>query len=195
MANLHFHYGTMRASKSANLIIAAHNFIKNEVAVECIKPACDTRNPADTISSHLGIQTPARALESLSGWTPQSNTKIILVDEVHLFTPSDVDVLVDIADNFEIIVMCYGLMVDSNEQLFPASKHLVEVGARLHELGSNCQIRGCMRKASHNLRFDADGNVVRDGAQISINDTSYKSVCRQHFNKYYKKGDKLIPQF
>lgn len=195
MANLHFHYGVMGASKSASLIVAAHNFIKNEVAVEVIKPARDTLNSDNKVWSRLGIETPARVLQTLTDWAPQSNTKVILVDEVQFFEPSDIDVLVQIADNFEIIVMCYGLMVDSNEQLFPASKRLVEVGAKLNQLESNCQIKGCMRKATHNLRFDADGNVVRDGAQFQVGDTNYKAVCRQHFNRYYKGGKISTSQF
>ncbi len=187
MANLHFHYGVMGASKSASLIVAAHNFIKNEVAIECIKPARDTRWGTDKISSRLGIDTPARMMESLADYIPESNTKVILVDEAHFFAPSDIDVLVNIADHYEIIVMCYGLMVDSNGELFPASKRLVEVGAKLNQLESNCQIKGCMRKASHHLRFDKDGNIIRKGDQFAVGDTNYKSVCRQHFNRMYKK--------
>lgn len=187
MANLHFHYGTMGASKSASLVVAAHNFIKNEVAVECIKPARDTRFDKTTINSRIGIETPALVLDNLGDYSPQSNTKVILIDEVHFFAPKDIDVLVSIADNFEIIVMCYGLMVDSNGELFPASKRLVEVGAKLNPLESNCQIKGCMRKASHHLRFDAEGNVIHKGDQFAVGDTNYKSVCRQHFNRFYKK--------
>lgn len=189
MANLHFHYGTMGASKSASLIVASHNFRKNAIGVECIKPSIDTRFSEDKINSRLGIETDAHVMPSLTDFSPQSDTKVILIDEVHFFSPSDIDVLVSIADNYEIIVMCYGLMVDSNEQLFPASKRLIEVGAKLNQLESNCQIKGCMRKASHHLRFDNDGNVIRHGDQIAIGDGNYKSVCRQHFNRHYKKPE------
>ena len=38
MANLHFHYGVMGASKSAQLLINAHNFEQNNVKAEIIKP-------------------------------------------------------------------------------------------------------------------------------------------------------------
>ena len=43
MANLHFKYGVMGSSKSALLLTAAHNFRKNGVETEIIKPAYDTR--------------------------------------------------------------------------------------------------------------------------------------------------------
>ena len=39
--------------------------------------------------------------------------------------------------------------------------------------------------ATHHLRYDANGNVIRAGAQIAIGDSNYKSVCRQHFNMFY----------
>ena len=73
---------------------------------------------------------------------------MVLVDEIQFFTPADVDILVRIADTTPTIVMCYGLMVDSNEQIFPASRRLIEVGAKLHRMESMCQMPGCMHLSS-----------------------------------------------
>ena len=187
MATLHFHYGTMGCSKSAQLIINAYNQVKNGNPTEIIKPKTDNRFSADHVDSRIGISAPATVRESLVDYTPNPKTKIVLIDEVQFFTPADIDRLVKIADdkNHPIIVMCYGLMVDSNEQIFPASCRLIEVGAKLHRMESTCQIQGCMHLATHHLRFDANGNVVRAGAQIAVGDSNYKSVCRQHFNMMY----------
>lgn len=190
MANLHFHYGTMSSSKSAKLIINAYNFAKNGTKVEVIKPSFDSRFSDDKIMSRIGIETNALSLKDLSKYTPQKDTQVILIDEIQFFSPTDVDKLVDIADNRKIIVMCYGLMVDSNEHIFPASKRLIEVGAKLHRMESNCQINGCMNLATHHLRFDAAGNVVREGDQMALGDSNYKSVCRKHFYEYYKGKNK-----
>ncbi len=110
---------------------------------------------------------------------------MILIDEIQFFAPSDIDQLVRIADTTPVIVMCYGLMVDSNEQMFPASRRLIEVGAKLHRMESTCQMPGCMRLATHHLRFDATGDVIRAGEQICVGDSAFKSVCRQHFNAIY----------
>ncbi|HNY25546.1 MAG TPA: hypothetical protein PKJ33_03310 [Alphaproteobacteria bacterium] len=97
--------------------------------------------------------------------------------------------MVDIADNKNVIVMCYGLMVDSNQHLFPASQRLVEVGANLHIIESSCQTEECLRKATHHLRKDKNGNVIREGEQFSIGDENYLSVCRICYNKaYYGNG-------
>ena len=185
MANLHFHYGVMSSSKSAALIINAYNFRKNGNSVEIIKPGFDNRFGTDVIKSRIGLSVDALALAQIGDWLPKPSTQILLVDEIQFFPESDVDKLVHIADDMNKIVMCYGLMVDSNERIFPASRRLIEVGAKLHRMESNCQIDGCMKLATHHLRFDAAGNVIRAGDQFALGDTNYKSVCRMHYNMYY----------
>lgn len=192
MANLHFHYGTMGCSKSALLIINAYNQNKNGNKTEIIKPKVDNRFSSDAVNSRIGISAPAVVMESLANWRPMSDTKMVLIDEIQFFSPSDIDHLVHIADNSPVIIMCYGLMIDSNECIFPASRRLIEVGAKLHRMESTCQIPGCMRLATHHLRFDNTGNVVRAGAQIAVGDGMYKSVCRRHFNNmYHAKSEKV----
>lgn len=185
MANLHFLYGVMSSSKSAALIINAYNLRQNGNPVEIIKPSFDRRFSVQTIVSRIGLECDAVAMPDLKGYTPRPDTKSILVDEVQFFSPSDIDRLVHIADGANVIVMCYGLMVDSNEHIFPASQRLVEVGAKLHRMESTCQIQGCMKLATHHLRFGADGRVIRAGEQFALGDSNYKSVCRQHFNQIY----------
>lgn len=190
MANLHFHYGTMSSSKSAKLIINAYNFQQNKTKTEIIKPAFDSRFAEDKIKSRIGIECQAKNLKDLSNYMPKKDTKVILIDEVQFFSPSDIDKLVYIADNMGIIIMCYGLMVDSNENIFPSSRRLIEVGAKLHRLESNCQIQGCMNLATHHLRFDSAGQVIRAGEQFALGDSNFKSVCRKHFHEYYYKNQK-----
>ena len=185
MANLHFHYGVMSSSKSAALIINAYNFRRNGTTVEIIKPSFDSRFGTEKIVSRIGLECEANAMPSLEKYTINPNTNVILVDEVQFFSESDIDKLVNIADQHNKIVMCYGLMVDSNEKIFPASRRLIEVGAKLHRMDSNCQINGCMKLATHHLRFDSTGRVIRAGDQFARGDSNYKSVCRAHYNEIY----------
>ena len=185
MANLHFHYGTMGCSKSAQLIINAYNQNKNGNKTEIIKPKIDNRFSEDKVNSRIGISADATTLSSLQDWTPAPGTKMVLIDEIQFFTPEDIDILVRIADSKPIIIMCYGLMIDSNEHIFPASRRLIEVGAKLHRMESTCQIPGCMHLATHHLRYDSAGNVIREGTQITVGADNYKSVCRKHFNMFY----------
>ena len=185
MANLHFHYGVMSSSKSAALIINAYNFRRNGTAVEVIKPSFDSRFSTQKIVSRIGLECDANAMPTLDIYTPNARTNVILVDEVQFFSESDIDKLVHIADQQNKIVMCYGLMVDSNEKIFPASRRLIEVGAKLHRMDSTCQINGCMKLATHHLRFDSSGHVIRAGDQFALGDSNYKSVCRAHYNELY----------
>ncbi|MBR2012054.1 MAG: thymidine kinase [Alphaproteobacteria bacterium] len=185
MATLHFHYGVMSSSKSARLIINAYNYNQNGIKTQVIKPSFDTRFSDTTVKSRIGIETPALALQNLNAYIPTPGTRVVLVDEVQFFSPSDIDKLVRIADDLNITVMCYGLLNDSNEQMFPASKRLIEVGAELHLHESNCQINGCMELATHHLRFDTNGNIIHAGDQFALGDSNYKSVCRQHYNMLY----------
>ncbi len=185
MANLHFHYGVMSSSKSAALIINAHNFTKNGTQTEVIKPSFDTRFGKQKIVSRIGLEWDAITMPNLQTYTPAPETRVVLVDEVQFFTPADIDKLVHIADTQGKIVMCYGLMTDSNEKIFPASQRLIEVGAKLHRMESNCQINGCMKMATHHLRFDGDGKVIHAGDQFALGDSNYKSVCRHHYNELY----------
>jgi thymidine kinase len=191
MANLHFHYGVMSSSKSAALIINAHNFTHNQNQTEVIKPSFDSRFSNEKIVSRIGLSWEANAIPSLKDYAPKPETKLILVDEVQFFSPTDIDRLVKIADEQNKIVMCYGLMVDSNEKMFPASQRLIEVGAKLHRMESCCQINGCMRLATHHLRFDQNNKVIRAGDQFALGDSNYKSVCRQHFNQIYHAPQKV----
>ena len=191
MANLHFHYGVMSSSKSAALIINAHNFTQNQNPTEVITPSFDNRFASDKIVSRIGLNWDANAMPNLQNYTPKPDTKLILVDEVQFFSPADIDKLVKIADEQNKIVMCYGLMVDSNEKIFPASQRLIEVGAKLHRMESSCQINGCVKLATHHLRFDSAGRVIRAGDQFALGDSNYKSVCRHHFNEIYHKKQKI----
>ena len=188
MAKLHFYYGVMGSAKSADLIINAFSYRNNGKKVEIIKPAIDTRFDVSKVVSRAGdLSTDALALKNLDNYQPKPETNVVFVDEVQFFSPSDIDKLAYFADILDKIVICYGLMVDSNEKLFPASQHLVEVGAELHTKGTPCQIDGCLHRATHHLRFDSNGNVIRAGEQVVLGDSNYKSVCRIHYNEIYKK--------
>ena len=63
MANLHFHYGVMSSSKSAALIINAHNFTQNQNPTEVIKPSFDNRFASDKIVSRIGLNWDESNLE------------------------------------------------------------------------------------------------------------------------------------
>ena len=187
MANLHFHYGVMGAAKTANMLATAFNLIQTGKRVEIIKPQRDDRFSDNEIVSRIGLRMPAVSLKNFDTYIPKPDTQFILIDEIQFFSPTDINKLARITNYSKVIVMCYGLMTDSNEHLFPASQRLIEVGAKLHLIESNCQIDGCMNMATHNARFDENGRIITNGPQIAVGADQYKSVCRMHFEQF-KRG-------
>ncbi|MBR5354917.1 MAG: thymidine kinase [Alphaproteobacteria bacterium] len=185
MAKLHFYYGVMSASKSAMLGINAFNFSRTGNKWEAIKPATDNRDSQTDIISRVGIRTHAHALKNLDKYTPKLDTQFILVDEVQFFAPRDIEKLVHIADNTNITIFCYGLKVDSNGDLFPASAKLLAEADELHPMETVCEMPCCSLMASHHIRFDSKGNIVRGGSQVEVGASQYKSVCRKHFHELY----------
>lgn len=192
MANLHFFYGVMASGKSANLIQQHYEFSQKNADVWVIKPAID-RTTESKVTSRIGLECPATTMKEIK-WEDiikrrEFYSKVIMVDEVQFFKPKDIDSLVKLADTYNRLIFCYGLMVDVNEKLFPASKHLIEVGAKLHELRTTCQMIGCMNTANHHLRYHKSGYVIRGGDSVVVDDGQviYKSVCRQCYDREMQK--------
>ena len=63
--------------------------------------------------------------------------------------------------------------------LFEGAATLLGIADRLVELRGVCH---CGAKATMNLRLDAQGNAVRQGAQTEIGGNDrYVALCRRHF--------------
>ncbi|MCL2017587.1 MAG: thymidine kinase [Alphaproteobacteria bacterium] len=193
MSKLHFFYGTMSAGKSVQLIQTHYTSTKSGIRTIAIKPELDNRFSENKIVSRMGIECPAQPLVSIKVdyiLCSFPDVRRILVDEAQFFTPDSIESLVTLADVHGKTIMCYGLMVDSDGTMFPGAKKLIESGAVLHQLRTSCQIQNCESLATHHLRFDSNGNIIRKGAQICIGDDIYMSVCRPHFYEKYH-GQKI----
>src|SRR3546814_10464502 len=84
-----------------------------------------------------------------------------------------------IADVMGIPVLAYGLRTDFQGELFEGAARLLAIADALIELKSVCT---CGRKATMNLRVDAEGRAVRQGAQTEIGGNDrYVAMCRRHF--------------
>ncbi len=63
--------------------------------------------------------------------------------------------------------------------MFEGSARLLAIADSLIEIKSVC---ACGRKATMNLRVDAAGNAIREGAQTEIGGNDrYVAMCRRHF--------------
>ena len=121
----------MGAAKSANLLMKAYAFEKNNIPVVLMKPATDTRDGWGIIKSRVGLEHECYMIEgpSYNIWgtyiqdykKKHNNTypKWILVDEAQFLDPVYINALTGIVDDFGINVICYGLRTDFQGKLFP----------------------------------------------------------------------------
>ena len=180
MAKLYFKYGAMGSSKTAQALITKYNYEENDMQVWLIKPSADTRDGAEILRSRIGLQarvevmTPDRNVYEAfcSRW--QKPCHVIIVDECQFMTPTQIEQLRAIVDDFSVPVLCFGLRSDFLTHLFEGSKRLFEIADSITEIKSVCR---CGKKAIVNARI-ADGRVVTVGDQIEIGgNDKYEGMC------------------
>jgi len=188
---VHFKHGVMGASKSLDLIRAEYNYRERGLGTIVLTPAVDTRNDGK-IKSRVGVSVDAIVVNKSENiftivknkLDNGCNIEVVFIDEVHFLQDNQVDQLGQIADTYDISIMCYGLRTDFQNKLFPASKRLFEISDELEEIKAMCE---CGRKAICNARF-VNGTPTKTGDQIMVGDQEYKSFCRGCFNNLFKKS-------
>ena len=190
MSKLHFYYGVMGCSKSANALMLRFQYMEKKKKVLLIKPATDTRDDFIDVDgkkkllvkSRVGIYAEALPIsneDSIKDLYERTNPDVIICDEAQFLTSEQVDQLKNVSSNID--VLCYGLRTDFRTHLFPGSKRLFELADDIHEIESVCD---CGNKAIINARFDKNGKILYAGAQVEIGgDDRYKAVCWDCYNK------------
>ncbi|MFD1805175.1 thymidine kinase [Pasteurella oralis] len=188
MAKLYFYYSTMNAGKSTTLLQSSYNYQERNMNTLVYTAAIDDRFGVGKVTSRIGISQDAQLfhkesnlLAEIEQHLTREKLNCILVDEAQFLTKAQVHQLSEVVDKFNIPVLCYGLRTDFQAELFEGSQYLLAWADQLEELKTICY---CGRKANFVLRLNAQGEVVRDGAQIQIGgNDSYLSVCRQHYKE------------
>jgi thymidine kinase len=186
MAKLYFYYASMNAGKSTTLLQADFNYRERGMETMLFTAAIDDRFAAGTITSRIAISAPAAAFDRTTDLFADVENECgrrplacVLVDEAQFLTPDQVDQLARVCDSLNVPVLAYGLRTDFLGALFPGSARLLALADALIEIKSVCT---CGRKATMNLRVDAAGNAVREGAQTEIGGNDrYVALCRKHF--------------
>jgi thymidine kinase len=186
MAKLYFYYASMNAGKSAHLLQADFNYRERGMHTMLWTAALDSRS-AGLVKSRIGLESDAHRFKTDTDlWAEVSADHevealdCVLVDEAQFLTPAQVWQLARLADEARIPVLCYGLRTDFQGELFPGSAVLLGIADALVELKAVCH---CGRKATMNLRVDASGAAVKQGAQTEIGGNDrYVALCRKHFS-------------
>ncbi len=186
MAKLYFHYSTMNAGKSTLLLQAAHNYRERGMEVFLMTARHDDRAGPGRIGSRIGIGSAAETyapgedlLARITARLAEGALACIFLDEAQFLEPAQVWQLARVVDDLGVPVMCYGLRVDFQGQLFPGSATLLALADEMREVRTICQ---CGRKATMVVRQDDSGAVLTEGAQVQIGgNETYVSLCRRHW--------------
>lgn len=190
---LHFFYGVMGSSKTAQLLMQRYNYQQLGLKVALIKPAIDTRISVSTVYSRIGLQAEAEvvlekgnsvqeALDWLAVQHAHSKFEYVFVDEAQFLTQEQVQELADMADDLEIF--CYGLKTDFQGHFFPGSAALLRLAEDIQEVtGGLCW---CGKKATMNTRVDEHDHVIKEGEQVLIDNQQkirYIGLCYKHWRE------------
>mgnify|MGYP000418434167 CR=1 FL=1 len=188
MAKLYFNYSTMNAGKSTVLLQAAHNYRERGMVPYLMTAQLDNRAGEGRIASRIGIGQNADTYDDAEDLFKKIEPRLnagpcacIFIDEAHFLSHAQVWQLARAVDDLGVPVMCYGLRVDFQGQLFPGSAALLALADEIREIRTICH---CGKKATMVVRQDAAGVVQWEGAQVQIGgDESYVSLCRRHWRE------------
>ena len=191
MAKLHFYYSAMNAGKSTTLLQSSHNYNERGMETLLFLPWLDMRAGDGVIASRIGLSEQAKSFDQDFNFATyvaeaqQRKLKLscILVDEAQFLTKDQVRQLCYVADFLELPVLAYGLRSDFQGEAFEGSLYLLIWADVLIELKTICTSG---KKATMNMRVDADGNPVLSGEQVEIGGNDrYISVSRKQIAKVH----------
>ena len=192
MAKLYFYYSAMNAGKSTTLLQASYNYLERGMQTLLFAPKIDTRFETTLVYSRIGLKKDAIPFSNTFGFFTfieekkniMNNLKCILIDEAHFLTKAQIVQLTEVATELSLPILCYGLRSDFLGEPFEGSKYLLAWAEELIEIKTICN---CGRKATMNMRIDANGNPVTKGNQVQIGgNESYISQCIKCYKQSIK---------
>jgi thymidine kinase len=187
MAKLYFSYAAMNAGKSTLLLQASYNYRERGMRTLLLTSALYAENGVGKIVSRLGVESEAELFTDsddlfkvIRAQNAAAGVHCVLIDEAQFLTHDQVWQVARVADRLNIPVMCFGLRTDFQGKLFPGSSELLAIADVLREIRTICH---CGAKATMVVRQGADGRVLLEGDQVSIEKTIYLSLCRRHWEE------------
>lgn len=188
MAKLYFHYSTMNAGKSTVLLQASHNYRENNMDTYLLTAGVDNRAGQGRIASRIGIAAEADVFrpgddlkDKIKDRLDQGPVAAVFIDEAQFLTKDQVWQLTRAVDDLRVPVLCYGLRVDFQGNLFEGSAALLALADEMREVRTICH---CGKKATMVVRMDDQGRVLTEGDQVQIGgNETYVSLCRYHWRE------------
>ena len=181
MAKLYFRYGVMGSSKTANALMVRYNYEERGQSALLVKPQVDQRDGDHMVHSRMGLEYPCLYFHEMQAMERSrlQSYACVIVDEAQFLSKEDVHYLVYLVDELDIPVICYGLRADFKGDLFPGSQELLVMADKIEEVKTICW---CGKKAIFNARFDENGKVLKEGAQVVLGaNDKYIGLCRKHW--------------
>jgi thymidine kinase len=178
----------MNAGKSTSLLQASHNYREGGMDTYLITAQFDNRAGQGRIASRIGIGETADTFapgddlfEKLKARFDQGKVACVFIDESQFLTKAQVWQLARAVDDLGVPVMCYGLRVDFQGNLFPGSAALLAWADEMREVRTICH---CGKKATMVIRRGPDGRALKEGEQVVIGgNETYVSLCRRHWRE------------
>ena len=188
MAKLYFHFSTMNAGKSTALLQASYNYREGGMQTYLITARFDRRAGHGRIASRIGIGEDADTFEAgedlfakVAARQALGPVACVFVDEAQFLSREQVWQLARAVDDLGVPVMCYGLRVDFQGNLFPGSAALLAWADEMREVRTICH---CGKKATMVIRRGPDGRALREGDQVQVGgNETYVSLCRRHWRQ------------
>jgi thymidine kinase len=188
MAKLYFHYSTMNAGKSTALLQASYTYREGGMQTYLVTARFDNRAGAGRIASRIGIGEDADTFEpgedlftKIAARLAKGPVACVFIDEAQFLAREQVWQLARAVDDLGVPVMCYGLRVDFQGNLFPGSAALLAWADEMREVRTICH---CGKKATMVIRRGPDGRALREGEQVQVGgNETYISLCRRHWRQ------------
>ncbi len=183
MAKLYFRYAAMNAGKSTQALQVTHNYESLGKMVMLMTAEVDGRFGEGQITSRLGVSRAADCFNdstdmfvAIEQFRQRAGDRLgaVLIDEAQFLSSEQVRQIHKAVHQLGVPVLCYGLRTDFRGQPFAGSTMLLALAESLEEIKNVCS---CGRKATMNIRCDADGRRLREGPQILIGDGNHRQSC------------------
>ncbi|AFH14420.1 putative thymidine kinase [Vibrio phage VP3] len=162
MGKLVYHFGAMKAGKSAKLLQMAYQIDgKKSMGIYTTQDSCNH------IESRLGISRSCKHIDELFLKPHNKYVKFIFIDECQWLKAHHIKKLREIADRNETEIHCFGLRSDFKGDTFPASNLLFLLADEFEHLPSYCDHCDCA--------------AILHNKQQGEGKEAFESVCYEHF--------------